>query len=65
MVFIGDDGTRYEATGALGPDRQIITVPKQITGRFEVYAEDGSTVILKDSPGTLIPGAVYALADGK
>ena len=64
VVFIADDGTRFEPTGALGPDRQILTVPRdrEITGHFAVYSEDGSTVVLKKCPGTLISGAVYTLA---
>ena len=63
VVFVGEDGTRYEAKRSLGPDRQIIEVPqgKEIKGRFEVYAEDGSTPVTKECPGTLIPGGVYVM----
>ncbi len=64
VVFVGDDGTRCEPAAALGPDRQIISVPsnKTINGHFTIYAEDGSTVIPGKCPGTLTPGAVYMLA---
>lgn len=67
VVFIADDGTRYEASGALGPDRQIITVPKdkEIKGRFEVYSEDGDTRLPGSVPATLMSGAVYVLSDAK
>jgi len=64
VVFVADDGTRYEPSGALGPDRQIIPVPKSgaINGHFEVYAEDGTTRVAESLPGTLVAGAVYMLS---
>lgn len=62
VVFDGDDGTRYEPIGALGPDRQILRVPKEVGGHFMMYAEDGSTVLLDRFPGTLTAGAVYVVA---
>ena len=67
VVFVGDDGTRYEAKRSLGPDRQIISLPegKEIKGHFEVYAEDGSTSVIKECPGTLIPGGVYVISETK
>lgn len=64
VVFVGEDGTRYEAKRSLGPDRQIIQAPggKVIGGHFEVYAEDGTTLLADDIPGSLIPGATYVMA---
>ena len=63
VVCVGEDGTRYEALGALGPDRAIINVPrdKQVKGHFVVYGEDGSTVVLANGPATLMSGGVYVL----
>ena len=65
VIFVGDDGARYEAKSSLGPDRQIIEVPqdKQVNGHFEVYAEDGASLIADDISGTLIPGAVYVISE--
>lgn len=58
VVFVASDGTRYEPSSALGPDRQIIKVPKDMDGTFEVYAEDGVTLLGK-SPGKAVPSAGY------
>ncbi|MBN1593989.1 MAG: hypothetical protein JW941_12165 [Candidatus Coatesbacteria bacterium] len=63
VVLIAEDGTRYEGTAALGPDRQIIKVPRdrQIKGTLTVYAEDGSTELMK-CDGTLTSGSVHKLS---
>ena len=63
VVFIAEDGTRCEPTAALGPDRQIIAVPKdkEVKGDFVVYAEDGSTELMRCA-GTLTSGAIFELA---
>jgi len=63
VVFVADDGTRYEAAGSLGPDRAIINVPrdKEIKGHFVVRGEDGSTTVLENAPATLMSGGVYVL----
>lgn len=60
VVFVASDGTRYEPSSALGPDRQIIKIPggKELDGTFEVYAEDGVTLLGK-SPGKAVPSAGY------
>ncbi len=58
VVFVASDGTRYEPSGALGPDRQIIKIDKELDGTFEVYAEDGVTLLGK-SPGKAVPSAGY------
>lgn len=62
VVLIADDGTRYEPAAALGPDRQIITVPrdKEVKGNLIVYAEDGSTELMK-CEGTFASGTVHEL----
>jgi len=63
VVFVANDGTRYLPTAALGPDRQIIKVPKEgnIEGHFEVYAEDGTTPIGGRLPGSLVSGTVWTV----
>lgn len=68
VVFVSNDATRYEAAGALGPDRQVFIVPRERIpeGRFDIYAEDGVTRIGADIAGELQSGAIYALsATGK
>jgi hypothetical protein len=47
VVFVANDGTRFPGTKALGPDRQLLALPgaNPITGKFEVYAEDGVTLL--------------------
>lgn len=62
VVFVEADGTRYEPTSALGPDRQIVKIPqgKELDGTFEVYAEDGVTLLGK-SKGKAVPSAGYIL----
>jgi hypothetical protein len=47
VVFVANDRTRYPGRKALGPDRQLLAFPgtKQLTGRFEVYAEDGAKLL--------------------
>ncbi|MBP6964361.1 MAG: hypothetical protein KBC96_08150 [Armatimonadetes bacterium] len=65
VVFVGDDGTTYEPTAALGPDRQLLSVPtgRNVTGHFAVYGDDGSTVVLENAPATLMSGGVYVIED--
>lgn len=63
VVFVAEDGKRYEATGAVGPDRQQFAVPKgaELSGHFEVYAEDGKTRLGDPQPGKLAAGSIYQL----
>lgn len=66
VVFVAEDGKRYEPVASLGPDRQLIPVPKEnqlnpIKGHFEFFAEDGVTPIGESMPGTIASGAVYQL----
>lgn len=62
VVFVASDGTRYEPSSAVGPDRQIIKVPqgKELDGTFEVYAENGVTLLGK-TPGKAVPSAGYVV----
>jgi hypothetical protein len=47
VVFVANDRSRLPGTKALGPDRQLLALPAAgpITGRFEVYGEDGVTLL--------------------
>jgi hypothetical protein len=63
VVFVADDGTRYPATRALGPDRQLLpfSSASPVTGRFEAYAEDGATLLGASGPRTVKDGQAYRL----
>jgi len=67
LVFVSKDATRYEALGALGPDRQVFAAPRDraTEGHFEVYAEDGVTRIGGNIAARLESGGVYVMGDGK
>lgn len=64
VVFVASDGTRYEPSAAIGPDRQIIKVPQSsaMDGTFEIYAEDGVTLLGK-SVAKAVPSAAYVVED--
>jgi len=61
VVFVANDGTRLPGTKALGPDRQLLALPSAtpVTGRFEVYAEDGVTLLGASAAQTLSSGQNY------
>jgi hypothetical protein len=63
LVFVADDGTRYPGTRALGPDRQLLAFSSvsPFPGRFEVYAEDGATLLGTSAPRTVHGGQTYQL----
>jgi hypothetical protein len=63
VVFVTNDGTRDPGTRALGPDRQLLAVPDAgpVTGRFEVYGEDGVTLLGTSATRTLSSGQGYRL----
>jgi hypothetical protein len=63
VVLVADDGTRHPGTKALGPDRQLLALPnaRPVTGRFEVYAEDGETLLGTSAPQTVRIGQSYRL----
>lgn len=58
VVFVAEDGSRYEPTAALGPASQILTVrrDKESGGHFDVYAEDVSTLLATNIPAKLVSG---------
>ena len=63
LVFVADDGTRYPGTRAFGPDRQLLAFssPSPVTGRFEVYSEDGATLLGASAPRMGQGGQAYQL----
>ena len=63
VVFVANDGTRYPGTKALGPDRQLLAFSNAgpVTGRFEVYAEDGATLLGMSVAQTVSSGQSYRL----
>jgi hypothetical protein len=63
VVFTAEDGTRYEPTGASGPDRQILQVPTkgELKGKFELFSEDGVTPLGPPQEATLGSGRVFQM----
>jgi hypothetical protein len=63
VVFVANDGTRVSGTKALGPDRQLLSLPAagSFTGRFELYAEDGLTLLGASTLQTVRCGQVFHL----
>jgi hypothetical protein len=61
VVFVANNGTRYPGTKALGPDRQFLAFSSisPLTGRFEVYAEDGLTLLATSATQTVSTGQSY------
>ena len=62
-VFVANDGTRLPGSKALGPDRQLLAFPDAglLTGRFEVYAEDGLTLLGATAPQSIRRGQSFRL----
>jgi hypothetical protein len=63
VVFVANDGTRIPGTKSLGPDRQLLALPDTgpVTGRFEVYGEDGMTLLGTSDLQTTSRGQTYRL----
>ena len=63
VVFVANDGTRYPGTRALGPDRQLLALSSAgpLTGRFEVYAEDGVMLLGVSARQRVSNGQSYRL----
>ncbi len=63
VAFVANDGTRHPGTKALGPDRQFLAFSNAspLTGRFEVYAEDGVTLLGRSATQTITGGQSYRL----
>jgi hypothetical protein len=63
IVFVANDGTRNPGTKALGPERQLLAFSSagSVAGRFEVYAEDGATLLGTSATQTVSSGQSYRL----
>ncbi len=63
VVFVANDGRRFEPTASLGPDRQMIPLGdlKKAQGHFEVLSEDGRTPLVSKLPAEAVSGGVYRL----
>ena len=63
VIFVAGDGTRIAGTKALGPDRQLLPFPGDapLTGRFEIYSEDGMTLLGTSAAQTIQRGECYSL----
>jgi len=63
VVFAANDGTRFVGTKAIGPERQLLAFPTSgpVTGRFEVYAEDGLTPLGASTLQTVSGGQTFRL----
>jgi len=61
VVFVTNDGRRIAGTKALGPDRQLLALPDTdpFTGRFELYAEDGLTLLGASAPQSIRRGQSF------
>lgn len=63
VVFVSDDGARCEPETALGPDRQLIPIPKgpPLEGCFEIFAKDARTLLGKSGHVKVSSGAGFRL----
>lgn len=62
VIFVTSDGTRHVGSNSCGPDRQLLKLPAgDWSGRFELYAEDASTLIGRSAPVTISQGQTYQL----
>jgi hypothetical protein len=63
VVFVTGPRHRYSATQALGPDRQLLEIPVGTSrrGHFEIYAEDGETLLVTGPEQEIKSGRTYQL----
>ena len=63
VVFVANDGSRFAGTKSLGPDRQFLAIPGAgpVTGRFEVYGDDGITLLGTSETKTVRSGQGYRI----
>jgi len=63
VLTAGDDA--FESARAVGPDRQLLTLPRGIAAPLELYAEDGVTIIGRSGETRFEPGKAYSVAFGE
>jgi hypothetical protein len=63
LVFVTPD-KKIEVTQSLGPSRQVLSVApgSNLTGHFDVYAEDARTLIGSTQTVTISAGRAYVIA---
>ena len=61
VLTAGDE--LFEPSRAIGPDRQLVRLPRAANVPLEVYAEDGITLIGRSAATKFEPGKAYQLAD--
>jgi hypothetical protein len=61
LVFVADDGQHYPGMRALGPDRQLLsfTSAQPVSGRFQVYNENGGILLGVSRAITVRSGETY------
>ena len=64
VVFVANDKARSNPERAIGPDRQLLRLRDNavLEGRFEVYDDDGMTLIAVSEPMTVKPACIYRLS---
>ena len=62
-VLVAADGTRIEALGARGPERQVFKIRDAGTFRIESFTEDGTARTGETGVMELAPGKAYRLTD--
>jgi len=62
-VFVTEDGVRCAGMHSLGLDRQLLRLPaeKPVSGRWELYSEDGGTLLGVSRPQTVSRGQSWRL----
>jgi len=63
VVFLSNDKTRFNPERAIGPDRQLLRLRENaaLEGHFEIYDDDGMTLIAVTEPMSIKPNCVYQL----
>lgn len=60
-VLVTEDGARVQASRALGPDRQLIPLTEAVSGRLELYSEDGKTLLGRSDTMEFRPASALLL----
>ncbi len=65
VVFTSKDGAVCEASGAVGPDRQIIPIPEGVDpeGVLQVFAEDGAAALSEPMPVKNAATTIFRLVE--
>ncbi len=63
IIFVTTEGSQFIGNEAVGPDRQLLQVPggTALKGHFEIYGDDGETLITKSPTLTVRSGQSFEL----